>query len=245
MPIPASIPRCPGTSKRTGLPCKLVMGHGTDHPGVGKCKFHGGMTPVKHGRYSMVKRESLRELADAMEADADPLNILPELAQARALYVDFINRYDAFAESLINWNLSWRAVARPVNGHLRAGFEYVIDELEALLEEPTDEQREAIANARTYVTAVGMPIDGKPTQLMDIADARGLLGEVTKTVERIEKIRAANAISRPDLMRLTHEMGRIVHHHLVKLLPGLTDEQQSQLEGAAAAISDEWMKLRV
>lgn len=38
-------PKCPGHN-REGAPCSLTAGHGTDHKGVGCCKFHGGSTPT-------------------------------------------------------------------------------------------------------------------------------------------------------------------------------------------------------
>jgi hypothetical protein len=37
--------RCGARSKQTGEPCKLGAGSGTDHPGIGQCRFHGGSTP--------------------------------------------------------------------------------------------------------------------------------------------------------------------------------------------------------
>lgn len=40
-----SKPRCPGTSRQSGEPCKLGAGAGTDHRGVGLCKYHGGSSP--------------------------------------------------------------------------------------------------------------------------------------------------------------------------------------------------------
>jgi uncharacterized protein YjcR len=33
---------CGAKAKSTGEPCKLKAGWGTDHPGTGRCKFHGG-----------------------------------------------------------------------------------------------------------------------------------------------------------------------------------------------------------
>lgn len=225
--------------------CGRRAGWGTDHLGSGRCRRHGGNSPVKHGRYSAVKLESLRSIAEAMEADPEPLNILPELAQARALYVDFINRYGEYSVALLDWHASWRAVARPVNGALRAGMEFVVDELEARLEDPTDEQREALANARTYLAAVSIPVEGRPTQLMDISDAHKLLAEVTRVVERIERIRAANAISRPEMIRVMHEMGRVMHHHLAKLIPELGEEQAARLSATAERIADDWLAIQV
>ena len=37
--------RCGGRT-RSGRPCKLPAGHGTDHPGIGRCDHHGGATPT-------------------------------------------------------------------------------------------------------------------------------------------------------------------------------------------------------
>jgi len=37
-----------------------------------------------------------------------------------------------------------------------------------------------------------------------------MVSEITKIVERIEKIKASNAISRPELMRVLTEMSRVV-----------------------------------
>jgi len=39
-----------GAKNRQGLPCKQAQGWGTDHPGFGNCKLHGGGSPsgVKH-----------------------------------------------------------------------------------------------------------------------------------------------------------------------------------------------------
>jgi hypothetical protein len=236
---------CRGANPRRQKYCRRRAGYLTDHLGHGRCARHGGSVPVKHGRYSTVRLESLRQIAEQMEADPDPLNILPELAQARALYVDFLNRYGEYAAALLAWHESWRAAARPVNGQLRAGMSFVVDELEALLDEPTDQQKQALSNARAYLAAVSAPVEGRPTQLMDLADADRLLANVTRIVERIERIRAANAISRPDLMRVMQEMGRAMNHHLAKLLPILGEEQRAALTEAAERIADEWLSIRV
>lgn len=37
--------RCSAKLRRKGAYCKQPLGHGTDHPGVGCCKLHGGSTP--------------------------------------------------------------------------------------------------------------------------------------------------------------------------------------------------------
>lgn len=40
------MPKC-GAKTRGGKPCTQRAGHGTDHLGTGRCKFHGGCTPTQ------------------------------------------------------------------------------------------------------------------------------------------------------------------------------------------------------
>lgn len=181
---------CGANTKNTGEPCQNAAGKGTDHLGFGRCRYHGGLTPIRSGRYSKIKREALRDLIAEYEADPDPLNILPELAASRALFQDFIERYDKWAVALLAWHESWNA----------------------------DED--------------GSPRPAKPRQILDIADAYRIVSEITKIVERIEKIRAANAISRPDLLRVMTEMGRVVEAYVPD-------------EAAREKIKQGWLTIRV
>lgn len=93
---------------RDGDPCTNRAGKGTDHLGQGKCKSHGGATPLKHGRYSTITRPRIAELLNQFEDDPDPLNILPEVKLLRALIIDYIERYDAFTDALLSWYDSWK-----------------------------------------------------------------------------------------------------------------------------------------
>jgi len=161
----SSKPLCGAMRRRMPLPCTRPAGWATDHPGLGRCKFHGGNNKITHGRYAKIKREELRELIEQFAADPDPLNILPELHLVRALMVDYLNRYDQWREALTAWHESYLA---------------------------------------------GEPEKAKPRQILDISDAHRLAAEATKMVERIERIRSADAISRADLYRVMGEMGRIV-----------------------------------
>ncbi|MBU0609034.1 MAG: hypothetical protein KKI08_14200 [Armatimonadetes bacterium] len=54
-----------GAQTRTGGACGRPAGWGTKHPGAGRCKLHGGATPVKHGIYSKIVT---REEADRYRA---------------------------------------------------------------------------------------------------------------------------------------------------------------------------------
>ncbi len=80
-----------GARTRAGSPCRQPRGWGTDHIGTGRCKLHGGRSPIKHGRYSQIKRASLREAQERFRQDTDPLDLGDELAMSRALIEDYIN----------------------------------------------------------------------------------------------------------------------------------------------------------
>lgn len=209
---------CGATTKRKGTPCSKPAGWRTDHAGVGRCYLHGGATPVKHGRYSTIKHERLRTLIEQHAAADDPLNILPELAAARALFQDFVERYEETTAALLAWHLSWEATRRPVPDDMALAFTRVVDEYEIRLEEEgeaTEQELGAVALARKFVTYMqGHDETGKPRQVLDLSDAYRIVGEITKIAERIEKVRAANAISRPDFARLMIEMGRVVETYV-------------------------------
>ncbi len=103
-------------SQGGGAPCTRPAGWGTTHPGEGSCKLHGGATPIKSGRYSVITRERVRELIAQFEEDENPLDMAPELNACRALYVDFIERYDEFTDAIIAWHASYdgdRPSAKP------------------------------------------------------------------------------------------------------------------------------------
>lgn len=216
--------------------CTRPAGWGTDHAGEGRCKLHGGLTPIRHGRYSTITREPLRKLIEQHEADPEPLNIFPELAAARALFQDFIQRYDAWAEAMLAWHESYRASSRPLSLERILALKELLDEYEVLLREsgePTEKQEDDLRSAAETVELLAKGSgDGKPTQILDISDAYRIVAEVTKIAERIEKIRAANAISRSDFMRVMTEMGRVVEAHV-------------RDDGTRDRIRDGWLAIRV
>ncbi|MFP3947996.1 MAG: hypothetical protein ACLFWG_04645 [Longimicrobiales bacterium] len=84
--------------------CKARSGAGTDHVGQGRCKHHGGDSPIKSGRYSTVEREDLAEAMEAFLADPDPLNLLDEVAMLKALIRGELNRHEELVEALLAWN---------------------------------------------------------------------------------------------------------------------------------------------
>lgn len=73
--------------KRTGGYCTQRAGWGTDHPGTGRCKLHGGSStgpPPKHGRYMKVRRQ-LKEKYQHFLKDPNPIDLSDEIALLRGL----------------------------------------------------------------------------------------------------------------------------------------------------------------
>lgn len=148
-------------------------------------------------------------------ADPDPLNLLPEIAALRALFQDYIERYQVLTEALLAWHADWQLRRRPLPDDLLMAFERVVDEWEIALAEYADDasalQRADAGEARKFIQFLrGTEDVQKPRQVLDISDAHRILAEIGRMVERVENLRSANAISRPELLRLMGQMGQVV-----------------------------------
>lgn len=237
-PVKKPYAKC-GAKTRGGKKCPQKAGWGTNHVGIGKCRKHGGKSgTLTHGRYSKYLKSRIGKLFDAMEADPDPLNILPDLAVTRALFIDFINRYEITTEALLAWHADWQMRHRIPPEELLLALESVIDEQEEFIaqaeEMATDRQKANITDARKFVQFLRVPIEDriKPRQVLDISDAWRIVSEATKIVERIEDVRAENAISRQELRRVIEEMGRVVLRHVPD-------------DDARKGIRDGWLDIRL
>lgn len=211
--------QCAATARRSGKRCTNLA-----VTNFSVCRMHGagslakpGGRPPTHGRYSKLKQEELRSLIESHLRDPNPLDVFPELAAARALFQDFIERYDEHSEALIAWHQSYQAGQRPIDPKKAEALLSVLDDFEELRaseDDLTERQQKDLKLAREYIESMREPSASKPIQILDISDAYKILSEVTKIVERIEKVRAANAISRPDLARILAEMARVVSTYL-------------------------------
>lgn len=226
---------CGAKKKRTPGHCSKSAGWRTDHPGQGKCYLHGGATPIKSGRYSTITRPRVRELIEKHEADADPLNVLPELAAARALFEDFVERYDHWRDALLAWHKSYTSRTSLPEVQAEA-FRRCMDEYEIRLgeigEDATENQLEDAKLAREFLTTLTAGDESKPREVLDLSDAVRHVDTITKIVERIERIRGENAISRRELHRMISEMGRVVETYI-------TDKHDQE------KIREGWLAIRI
>lgn len=87
--------KCGAKKKQGAGHCSRAAGYNTDHPGEGRCHLHGGATPIKHGRYSKVKRKDLRELMRELADDPDPLDLTEDLLMMRALLRTLVDKKSA------------------------------------------------------------------------------------------------------------------------------------------------------
>src|SRR6266851_1476940 len=92
MSIPHEAPKC-GARRRQGPgTCRQAAGWKTDHPGAGRCKLHGGGTPIKHGLYSKLKRKTLQEALNETPDDSITLALDNEIRLLRAMVKDMLER---------------------------------------------------------------------------------------------------------------------------------------------------------
>jgi hypothetical protein len=188
--------------------CRQPAGKNTDHLGTGRCWLHGGISgSLTHGRYSQVKTERIDKLVQEFIDDPNPLNTGPEIAMARALLTDYINRYDLYTEALLAWYQSF------LPGMPHALF---LESLEVVLDRYTDhygeealQQDVAYINCREWIKAHKKALP-KPTQLLDLGEAVKYADTVTKMTERVGKLQNAQAISRKDFARIMQEIGNII-----------------------------------
>src|SRR5262249_32735892 len=85
-------PKCGARRKQGAGTCRQAAGWKTDHPGVGRCKLHGGGTPTKHGLYSKIKRKTLHEALKAALDDSVSLALDNEIRLLRAMVNDMLER---------------------------------------------------------------------------------------------------------------------------------------------------------
>lgn len=192
------LPPC-GAKTRSGSPCKRPAGHGTDHPGEGKCKLHGGVGQKPSTRYQLANASpALREAISQQQQDPEPLNLLPDLLLARALLQEGIERHSQTTAAMIAWHASH------TSGYLEAV---------ALWREQLALYLDAV-NAGHSEPEMGPPappipedFENKPRQVPDLAAFITLIDRVAGIVERIQKREGERSISLADVDRVLNELG--------------------------------------
>ena len=202
--------KCGRTRANGKQPCQAPAGRGTDHRGVGACKFHGGAVPVLHGRYSRITRPRIAALLAQLALDPDPEDLLPEVILIRALIIDFVERYDRMSDAILAWHASWE----PENVDALAGFlaskyqDHLIEILDRSgIREETQQEILREVDRRIASVVVALPEATKPRQLLDVISAGKLIDQAGKMVERIVKFRSQGTITLATLDRVSEQFG--------------------------------------
>lgn len=166
-----------GIARSTGKPCGRAAGQGTDHVGDGKCSLHGGAAlkgPAHpnwvHGgrsRYKHLAGKRIGDLIAEFEQDPEPLNILPELAVARALLSDYLERLAENREALLAWHEAEAAgndgeIARPSKILDPAGIRALLSEITKIVKRIEDIRAQRAVTIATFfrvMTEVGRAVD--------------------------------------------------------------------------------------
>lgn len=64
-----------GAKKKNGDPCRKFAGEGTEHPGVGRCKYHFG-NAESHKKHAVKVEAERRMLVIGQEVDINPIDAL-------------------------------------------------------------------------------------------------------------------------------------------------------------------------
>jgi len=103
----------------SGKLCRNRAGKGTSHVGKGACFVHGGLAKdgtdkrLRSGIYSTVSDTRLQALLDELENVENPLDVIPELQLARAILIDWTEKYSELRDAVVAWNESRDPLDRP------------------------------------------------------------------------------------------------------------------------------------
>lgn len=98
-----------GGHNRDGTRCRRAAGHGTDHPGQGRCAKHGGNsgTPLTHARYSKYAPERIRDRIIELHQDETLMDLTAEVALVTAMIEQELDQVRVeVGEAAENWQLA-------------------------------------------------------------------------------------------------------------------------------------------
>lgn len=204
---------CRAWNSKRNKYCRSKAGHGTLHLGEGRCRTHEGrpITTASRIRYTDVGHRTIGDLVRKFQEDPDPLNMLDELAMARAILVDFIERHSAFTEALLDWHESFKLTKQPMSEEDASGYERVITEYAIMLRESgkyTDLQITDCTRAERFIQAYRKPVaEKRPRKVVEIIEVTKVIDTIVKIVSRLTE---RSTISEAELSRVISGMSRVV-----------------------------------
>lgn len=212
------------TKNRQGR-CRLKAGFGTNHPGVGRCKFHGGCVPnheVHAQRLAediayrsgddrsyaeLVQEKPIAELFSILKRRGDVTDLTEDISLARAILVDFINRSRALENALLRWSQSWDPDWQAT----------VLEMVEQLREAQASEDWDAYG---LILRRMPDPLRfmQRPRKVVDVSDAIRMLKDISSIAGTISAMENASSIPVQDVEVLLVEVAgvteRAIRSHL-------------------------------
>lgn len=195
----AKLPLCGAKHNKRPGTCKRPAGWGTEHPGEGRCKLHGGGAQKPSTRYQLVNASpTLQQAIQDQQADPDPLNLLPDLLLARSLLQEGVQRHSEVTAAIIAWHASHTS-----------GYQEAVTIWREQLALYLEAVRQGHSEPEMDPPAPPIPeaFEGKPRQLPDLASFITLIDRVTGMVERIQKREGERSISLAEVDRVLNELG--------------------------------------
>src|SRR3954452_755487 len=91
-------PLC-GARKKNGQRCRAFAGQGTDHPGTGTCKFHGGSTRT-HRQHAVIQESQRRMVKLGLPIEVHPTQALLSMLHFAAGHVAWLREEIAALDDL-------------------------------------------------------------------------------------------------------------------------------------------------
>ncbi len=179
---------CGALSKSTGQPCKNIAGKGTSHIGQERCRWHGGATPSKHGRYSKIRQTRLGKVMAEIVEREDLMQSYEEVALAKALLEQTIERHQILVDALSNWY-----------GATRSAFQILMDSNDAF-------------QIRDAIQALRAEEPSRPSEIPDLLTITTAVDRISRIQERIRK--GARVCTREELDRILRRLGETVAEHV-------------------------------
>jgi hypothetical protein len=174
----------------------------------------GGYGQITHGLHSKryTSNERMQALIEKHATNPNPLDLIDDLARARALFEDWLDRAEKYSEALLAWHESYRERGEQAATESRLlAVEKVLEEYEILLKERediTERQDNDLRSARALVAALRDTRDEKkPRRTMDIADGHKILLTVGKLVDTINRKDAKHFISHGTFVEIMRRLG--------------------------------------
>lgn len=160
---------------RPGRFCRRPAGFNTQHPGQGRCHLHQGVNQGvgRKGRkpadrrdvfvhpYDTIVHNSLTDKwRQLSESEYNVLDLIPEANLLRVLIVDFINRYEDYAQALIRWHTG-KTATKPRRVLDIADAYRMVGELGKLIERIHKMRQEGAISLETFrrvVEAMGIVV---------------------------------------------------------------------------------------